>query len=179
MKVADINPSHGQGEALESSNGKNGATVQVQQADQTKTTPDVAKQHDTPERDSVRPELSVLTEIIEDGQAPKAKSQNAKSARALLDVLLKTIQVYSPDADLEAIREAYTFAEEAHRGQRRQSGEPYITHPLQVAIILAEMRLDFETIQAALLHDTIEDTEVTYDDMSKSSARWWPTSSKA
>ena len=61
-------------------------------------------------------------------------------------------------ADIEAIERAYHFAEQAHAGQKRESGEPYVLHPLAVAIILAEMRLlDPETLHAALLHDVIED----------------------
>lgn len=94
-------------------------------------------------------------------QSPKPKAQSP------IESLLKLVRSYNPDADFEAIRKAYTFAEEAHEGQKRGTGEPYITHPLQVAVILAEMRLDVETLQSALLHDVIEDTPVTFDDISK------------
>ena len=63
------------------------------------------------------------------------------------------------------INEAFIFANEGHKNQKRKSGEPYITHPLQVAIYLSELNLDVETIIAALLHDLIEDTEITYEDI--------------
>ena len=63
------------------------------------------------------------------------------------------------------INEAFIFANEGHKNQKRKSGEPYITHPLQVAIYLSEINLDVETIIAALLHDLIEDTEITYEDI--------------
>ena len=63
------------------------------------------------------------------------------------------------------INEAFIFANEGHKNQKRKSGEPYITHPLQVAIYLSEISLDVETIIAALLHDLIEDTEITYEDI--------------
>src|SRR3954469_11945251 len=106
------------------------------------------------------------TAPAEDGHT-KPKPQSPKSQRLTLDTLLKIVQSYNHEVDLNAIRKAYAFAEEAHEGQMRASGEPYIAHPLQVAIILAEMRLDPETLQAALLHDTIEDTAVTYDDIQK------------
>ena len=63
------------------------------------------------------------------------------------------------------INEGFIFANEGHKNQKRKSGEPYITHPLQVAIYLSEINLDVETIIAALLHDLIEDTEITYEDI--------------
>ena len=75
---------------------------------------------------------------------------------------------YNPGADFAHIRAAYEFAEKQHGEQRRKSGEPYITHPLAVAQIVAEeLRLDSESIEAALLHDVIEDTPATYEDVAK------------
>ena len=75
------------------------------------------------------------------------------------------VKQYLPAKQIKEIREAYLFAYGAHDGQYRASGEPYIIHPVAVASILAKMRLDRETIIAALLHDTIEDTPVTYQDV--------------
>lgn len=76
--------------------------------------------------------------------------------------LEKRVKSYLPSKQVKKIREAYIFAYDAHNGQFRSSGEPYITHPAAVAFMLADMQLDFEAISAALLHDTIEDTSVTY-----------------
>ncbi|WP_405882950.1 HD domain-containing protein [Streptomyces sp. NBC_01136] len=70
---------------------------------------------------------------------------------------------HHPDADLEPLRRAYVLAESSHRGQMRKSGEPYITHPLAVTLILAELGAETTTLTASLLHDTVEDTEVTLD----------------
>ncbi|MBK1727362.1 bifunctional GTP diphosphokinase/guanosine-3',5'-bis pyrophosphate 3'-pyrophosphohydrolase [Halorhodospira neutriphila] len=75
-----------------------------------------------------------------------------------LGELCTLLAAYLEPGTIESIREAYRFAAQAHEGQRRRSGEPYITHPIAVARILAEMRLDAESITAALLHDVIEDT---------------------
>jgi len=75
--------------------------------------------------------------------------------------LLKNVRSYNPKGDLRVLEEAYRAAEEAHEGQVRKSGEPFIEHPLAVAEILADLRLDTTTLTAALLHDTVEDTEVT------------------
>jgi guanosine-3',5'-bis(diphosphate) 3'-pyrophosphohydrolase len=100
-------------------------------------------------------------------QNPQSAIRNPKSLRPTLDNLIKLVRSYNPTADVEGVRKAYTFAEMAHEGQMRGTGEPYITHPLQVAFILAEMHLDVETIQAALLHDTIEDTAATNEDIHK------------
>ncbi|AIN47015.1 GTP pyrophosphokinase, (p)ppGpp synthetase II / Guanosine-3',5'-bis(diphosphate) 3'-pyrophosphohydrolase [Candidatus Palibaumannia cicadellinicola] len=77
------------------------------------------------------------------------------------------IQSYLPEDQIKQLRQAYLFARDAHEGQTRSSGEPYITHPVAVACILAEMRLDYETLMGALLHDVIEDTPATYQDMKK------------
>lgn len=82
-----------------------------------------------------------------------------------LKVLNERIKNYNPNADFELIERAYDFAAKAHEGQKRHSGEPYITHPLAVARILANLELDQETIIAGLLHDTVEDTEVTLEDI--------------
>ncbi|MET8843171.1 RelA/SpoT family protein [Streptomyces rubiginosohelvolus] len=72
-------------------------------------------------------------------------------------------RAHHPDADLTILRRAYVLAESSHRGQMRKSGEPYITHPLAVTLILAELGAETTTLTASLLHDTVEDTEVTLD----------------
>ena len=84
------------------------------------------------------------------------------------DRLVQTIRDYNPGADFEQIEKAYRFAAAHHGEQKRKDGSPFITHPLSVAQIVAdELHLDFESIIAALLHDCIEDTEATYDDVAK------------
>ncbi len=82
-----------------------------------------------------------------------------------LEQLLEIAATYMKPGDLDRIREAYAMAEEAHRGQTRMSGEPYIQHPLAVAEIVAKMQLDVVTVMAALLHDVVEDTNVTLEDV--------------
>ncbi|WP_334663062.1 RelA/SpoT family protein, partial [Streptomyces cyaneofuscatus] len=72
-------------------------------------------------------------------------------------------RAHHPDADLAILHRAYVLAESSHRGQTRKSGEPYITHPLAVTLILAELGAETTTLTASLLHDTVEDTEVTLD----------------
>ncbi|MGW2202912.1 RelA/SpoT family protein [Streptomyces sp. NPDC001774] len=86
------------------------------------------------------------------GRLPDAIGHVAEAHRA-----------HHPDADLAVLRRAYVLAESSHRGQFRKSGEPYITHPLAVTLILAELGAETTTLTAALLHDTVEDTEVTLD----------------
>ena len=83
----------------------------------------------------------------------------------LFESLNQLIEKYLPEDQIKRLRQAYLVARDAHEGQTRSSGEPYITHPVAVACILAEMRLDHETLMAALLHDVIEDTPATYQDM--------------
>ncbi|GAA1012431.1 MULTISPECIES: RelA/SpoT family protein [Streptomyces] len=76
-------------------------------------------------------------------------------------------RAHFPDADLEPLRRAYLLAESSHRGQMRKSGEPYITHPLAVTLILAELGAETTTLTASLLHDTVEDTDVTLEQVGK------------
>lgn len=83
-----------------------------------------------------------------------------------LNDLLAKVAEYNIE-NLEIVKKAYYYAEELHRGQKRQSGEDYIVHPLNVAYILAEMHADKDTICAALLHDTLEDTEITKEQIAK------------
>ncbi|MCU1440395.1 MAG: bifunctional (p)ppGpp synthetase/guanosine-3,5-bis(diphosphate) 3-pyrophosphohydrolase [Rhodoglobus sp.] len=80
-----------------------------------------------------------------------------------VDRLIKTVRTHHPKADVALIERAYAAAERAHDGQKRKSGEPYITHPVAVAQILADLGIGSKTIAAALLHDTVEDTEYTLD----------------
>lgn len=79
--------------------------------------------------------------------------------------LITTMQNIYDEEDVEAVKKAYKVAYRAHDGQKRKSGEPYIIHPICVAIILAELELDKETIMAGLLHDVVEDTEATHEDL--------------
>ncbi|MDQ6694904.1 MAG: bifunctional (p)ppGpp synthetase/guanosine-3',5'-bis(diphosphate) 3'-pyrophosphohydrolase [Chloroflexota bacterium] len=120
-------------------------------------------QHDqTDGHTASRPALQVIDshQQVTEHPAPKGKTQTS------VDALVRLVHSYSPTADTDAIKKAYHYAADAHEGQKRGTGEPYISHPLQVAMLLAEMRLDIETLQAALLHDVIEDTPVTYEDIS-------------
>lgn len=82
-----------------------------------------------------------------------------------LQDLLEKLKKYNPD-EIEIVKKAYNYAANLHSGQTRQSGEPYISHPLNVAYILAEMHADRDTICAGLLHDTLEDTNTTKEDIS-------------
>ena len=81
--------------------------------------------------------------------------------------LITLVRNYNPRANAELIEKAFEYGRAAHEGQNRHSGEPYFTHPIAVAAILAEQQLDDATIVTALLHDTIEDTRSTYADVAK------------
>ena len=76
------------------------------------------------------------------------------------EALGNKLSSYLAENQVQSVLKAYEFAEQCHKGQLRQSGEPYITHPLAVAIILADMHLDHEGLMAALLHDVLEDTHI-------------------
>ncbi|MBM6621352.1 bifunctional (p)ppGpp synthetase/guanosine-3',5'-bis(diphosphate) 3'-pyrophosphohydrolase [Micrococcaceae bacterium RIT802] len=85
----------------------------------------------------------------------------------ILEPLLRTVRANSPREDLDLITRAFTIAERCHENQKRKSGDPYITHPVAVATILAEMGMTGTTLAAALLHDTVEDTDYSLDDLSR------------
>ncbi|MCB9646135.1 MAG: bifunctional (p)ppGpp synthetase/guanosine-3',5'-bis(diphosphate) 3'-pyrophosphohydrolase [Deltaproteobacteria bacterium] len=82
-----------------------------------------------------------------------------------LNDIISKVESYQPSADLDLIRRAYVFSAKAHQGQVRKSGDPYLIHPLEVAELLADMRLDAHAICAGILHDTVEDTETTVKDL--------------
>nr|WP_294526565.1 bifunctional (p)ppGpp synthetase/guanosine-3',5'-bis(diphosphate) 3'-pyrophosphohydrolase [uncultured Blautia sp.] len=89
------------------------------------------------------------------------------SPEVLYKELISSVRKYHPSTDISMIEKAYKVASEAHKDQKRKSGEPYIIHPLCVAIILADLELDKETIVAGLLHDAVEDTWMTYEEVEK------------
>ena len=95
------------------------------------------------------------------GRLPKGKRSTG------LPRLISRLETYLPEAEVESIIDAFNFAEEAHKGQQRQTGEAYITHPVAVATILADLHLDPQTIKAALLHDVIEDTPALKEEISE------------
>ena len=82
-----------------------------------------------------------------------------------LETLIDEIPKYQPGADLEVLQRAYRFSERSHRGQQRASGEPYVSHPLQVARLLVDFKMDVTTVTAGLLHDVLEDTSTTKADL--------------
>ncbi|MEU2420634.1 HD domain-containing protein [Streptomyces sp. NPDC007851] len=114
--------------------------------------PTVARRKARPRIDLRRLGLAALLGNAARGRLPDAIGHVAEAHRA-----------HYPDADLEPLRRAYVLAESSHRGQMRKSGEPYITHPLAVTLILAELGAETTTLTASLLHDTVEDTDVTLD----------------
>jgi GTP pyrophosphokinase len=103
------------------------------------------------------PETPIKTEV----EAPKRARRKLMRQTELVD----RVKAYDEDADEALLNRAYVFAMKAHGQQFRASGDPYFAHPLEVAGILTELKLDVPTIATALLHDTIEDTSVTYDDI--------------
>ena len=120
--------------------------------------------------------VDTTTSGISAPPVPGANGQGPGSLRTLLprifskaqpvgavDRLIKTARMHHPKADVSIIERAYVTAERAHRGQKRRSGEPYITHPVAVAQILADLGIGPKTLAAALLHDTVEDTEYSLD----------------
>ncbi|MEE3080033.1 MAG: bifunctional (p)ppGpp synthetase/guanosine-3',5'-bis(diphosphate) 3'-pyrophosphohydrolase [Bdellovibrionota bacterium] len=84
-----------------------------------------------------------------------------------IDELCKRVEAYYPDADFTLLRKAYNFAEKSHEGQKRSSGEDYIIHPINVAGTLIKLRLDIDSIIAGLLHDVVEDCDVTPEEIEK------------
>ncbi len=84
---------------------------------------------------------------------------------ATLEQIEAQVRAYNPDADLTGLDEAYEFAHSAHKGQMRKSGEAFVNHPIEVALILAELHMDTATLKAALLHDTVEDSEASIEEV--------------
>ena len=92
-------------------------------------------------------------------------AQRGSGMNPVLEPLMKTIRAHHPKADVRLVERAYEVAAHWHKDQKRKSGDPYITHPLAVATILAELGMNTETICAALLHDTVEDTAYTLTEL--------------
>ena len=101
---------------------------------------------------------------VVDGHAVKSQ-EDYEDPNRLYDMLIARIRKYHPSTDVSMIEKAYKLAVKAHGDQRRKSGEPYIIHPLWVAIILADLEMDKETIAAGMLHDGVEDTKFTEEDI--------------
>src|SRR5437588_8943594 len=94
-----------------------------------------------------------------------ATLERGEQHQRLLDELLAEVRAYSSAVDIELVTRAFRYAADRHEGQQRQSGSPFIEHPVGAARICAELRLDEQTIAAALLHDVVEDTETTIEDV--------------
>ena len=103
-------------------------------------------------------EKVVDVKVIDDDQDEVVHTQDFTAPEDLFKQLIARIKKYHPSTDISQIEKAYKIADMAHKGQLRKSGEPYIIHPLSVALILADLELDKETIVGGLLHDVVEDT---------------------
>ena len=101
--------------------------------------------------------------VIDDGRIESLGEY--LSPEQLYSDLIVRVRKYHPSGDISLIEKAYQVAKDAHKDQVRKSGEPYIIHPLYVAIILADLEMDKETITAGILHDVVEDTIMTYEDV--------------
>lgn len=110
-------------------------------------------------------QLNKNLEVV-DGHAVKAP-EDYQDPEQLYQALVARVRKYHPSTDISMIEKAYRIAKEAHKDQARKSGEPYIIHPLWVGIILADLEMDKETIVAGMLHDAVEDTAMTLDDITK------------
>ena len=106
-------------------------------------------------------------ESVKKADAAVKTMQDFTSPEVLYEELIASVKKYHPSTDISMIQKAYEVAREAHKDQKRKSGEPYIIHPLCVAIILADLELDKETIVAGLLHDAVEDTWMTIEEGEK------------
>jgi guanosine-3',5'-bis(diphosphate) 3'-pyrophosphohydrolase len=135
---------------------------------------------DTEPRRSMLPEVPMSAEATSPGSSVRRRSRPRIELRRLgraalfgtgsrdrlpdaIDHVAKVHRAHHPSADLDPLCRAYALAESSHRGQFRKSGDPYITHPLAVTLILAELGAETTTLTASLLHDTVEDTDVTLD----------------
>ena len=103
--------------------------------------------------------------VADRAAAPLTAIVGAMSKDIKISELVEKVQSYYPAADGEIIRTAYEFSAKVHQGQKRRSGEPYLTHPMAVADLIAELKLDVPSIVGGLLHDTVEDTLATLDEI--------------
>ena len=117
-----------------------------------------------PEKIVLEQDKNIKTKEVE---RPVDTPADFTSPEVLYQDLITEIKKYHPSSDLSDIEKAYKVAYKAHEGQKRKSGEPYIIHPIAVANILADLELDMEVIAAGLLHDVVEDTPYTYEDITE------------
>src|SRR4051812_34480131 len=114
--------------------------------------------------------VAIATDTAAVAAPPPAPAKPAKSSRSRMMRqydLVERVRSYNPNTDEDLLNRAYVYAMVAHGEQTRASGDPYFSHPLEVAAILTDLKLDDATIVAALLHDTIEDTEATRAEIDK------------
>ena len=116
--------------------------------------------------EEVKTEGKKKTELVLDDGHIEAVAEY-QSPEELYEELIRRVRRYHPSDDISLIEKAYRLADDAHKGQARKSGEPYIIHPLCVGIILAELEMDKETIAAGLLHDVVEDTIFTTEEIAQ------------
>ena len=117
--------------------------------------------------DSIKGIPQEKLEYVRKSDAGVKPTEDFTSPEVLYRELIASVKKYHPSADITMIEKAYHVASEAHKDQKRKSGEPYIIHPLCVACILADLELDKETIVAGLLHDAVEDTWMTTEDLTR------------
>ena len=117
-------------------------------------------------------EYELLNKDLEmvDGHAVK-DPEDYQDPELLYQALVDRIRKYHPSADITMVEKAYRIAKAAHKDQVRKSGEPYLIHPLWVGIILANLEMDKETIVAGMLHDVVEDTKMTLEDITREIGR--------
>lgn len=114
-------------------------------------------------------QMQAATETVAVAPASSAAERPAKPRTRMMRQydLVERVRSYNPDTNEDLLNRAYVYAMKAHGTQTRASGDPYFSHPLEVAAILTNLKLDDATIVAALLHDTIEDTEATRTEIDK------------
>ncbi len=117
------------------------------------------------EKEAKNEQESSMQQKLKEVDAALRPTSDPTDPDALYAELIGKVRHYHPSDDISIIEKAYHMASEAHKNQKRRSGEPYIIHPLNVAIILADLQMDKETIVAGLLHDVVEDTDLTDEDL--------------
>src|SRR5690242_14378248 len=116
---------------------------------------------------NLKPALEWTPPEERDALARRSEIDPMERARQTLENILARLKEYRPQADADLVRRAFDFAEEKHRPQIRKNGEPYIIHPVEVTEILADLEMDEKTLAAGLLHDVVEDCEVTQEQIER------------